>query len=119
MKQQQIRNTVARCLNQAGDFVQNISLIRRTAVPNAPGQADNITEISYSVRYMSLKPKSVRGGLEQGSPIDKTVTVGVIAVNDITPKPSDLLTLASGQEMIEQVISLDNGAGVLYEVLSR
>jgi len=116
MKRETIKRVVGNVFANAGDMVIPVSIIRTSVDVHTPGLPEVISETRLSVNLLKMQSPKGKSFLETGPVIDKSYNVSFLQCEDCIPVPGDLLEIDGTRFTLQQVASLDNGAGVLFEV---
>ncbi|MEH6474499.1 MAG: hypothetical protein V7727_02365 [Sneathiella sp.] len=115
MKRETIKRVVGNVFANAGDMVIPVSIVRTSNAAHTPGLPEAVVEMSYSACLLKMQSPKGKSFLETGPVLDKSYNVSLLQCEDCVPVPGDILEIDGTRFTLQQVVSLDNGAGVLFE----
>ena len=116
MNHKMIRRVIEKTFKNANDLLKDVKLVREVVGAHTPGEMPVLSDTEHPVQLFQLPPRRTKAGMETGPVINKGIRVSLILSRDIEPEPGDRLKIGNKEFCIEQVGSMDHGAGLLYEV---
>lgn len=116
MKRETIKRVVGNVFANAGDMVTPVSIVRTSVGPHTPGLPEVISETRLSANLLKMQSPKGKSFLETGPVLDKSYNVSLLQCEDCMPVSGDILEIDGSRFTLQQVVSLDNGARVLFEV---
>ena len=116
MKRETIKRVVKNVFANAGDVIIPVSIIRISNAAHTPGLSEVVSETSYSAALLKMQSPKGKSFLETGPVLDKSYNVSLLQCEEYPPVSGDILEIEGSRFTLQQVASLDNGAGVLFEV---
>jgi len=116
MQKETVRQLVDTVFSRAGNRVARADLIRRTFGPHVPGAARSESRMSVSLRLVPMTPPKGKSANESGPVLDRGLHLALAESPDIRPQANDLLQVESEAFVLTQVVPLDHGANILFEL---
>ncbi|OUR76607.1 hypothetical protein A9Q83_13625 [Alphaproteobacteria bacterium 46_93_T64] len=116
MRIETIRRVVRDAFSRAQDTVVQAELIRKSHNIHVPGVPATSSETMFPVRIIQMQPPKGKGAVETGPVLDKSYKIALLQCEDIVPVPDDILKVDETRFVLQQVVSMDHGAGILFEV---
>ncbi|MAL80222.1 MAG: hypothetical protein CMN55_14135 [Sneathiella sp.] len=119
MKQLDIDRMVRRLFNAAGELAVLATLKRKTAGSYSPGTGAGETVEDIPIRLVRIEKPLRDSGNETAPRMGEPLHYALVECADIIPRADDDLLIAGAGFTVVQAVSLDAGAGILYEVAYR
>jgi len=116
MDRETIKRVVGNAFSNAGDISAAVNIIQLSFGVHTPGYPETTEEVSYSARLMKMQPPKGKSSIETGPVLDNGYKVALLHSGDYSPVSGDILEIGSSRFALQQVVSLDHGMGILFEV---
>jgi hypothetical protein len=99
-----------------GEVAVSATLRQKAQGDYDPGTGTVETTSDTAIRLVRTEKRLVDTANADGTPIDPPLHHALIECEDVTPKADDDLIIGSSTFTLLQVVAVDTGAGILYEV---
>jgi propanediol dehydratase small subunit len=116
MRHDMIRQMVRDLFDTIGEVAVSATLRQKTQGAYEPGSGASETTTDTTIRLVRTEKSLADSQNAAGSPINPALHYALMECEDVTPKADDDLVISAETFTLLQVVAVDTGAGILYEV---
>lgn len=116
MRNETIRQMVRDLFDTIGDVAVSATLRQKSQGEYEPGSGATETTSDTAIRLVRTEKNLSDAANADGTPINPALHHALIECEDVTPKADDDLIIGAETYTLLQVVAVDTGAGILFEV---